>query len=39
MKKLLITAMLVLSLFTGACTHGNNCMCPGNGKNPVCQGC
>jgi hypothetical protein len=39
MRKLLIAALLVLSLVAPACSNGNNCMCPGNGKNPACQGC
>ena len=38
MKKLLIAAMLVLSLLGTACQKGG-CTCPGNGQNPVCQGC
>lgn len=38
MRKLLIAALLVLSLVAPACSKGN-CMCPGNGQNPACQGC
>jgi hypothetical protein len=39
MRKLLIAALLTLSLVAPACGNNGSCMCPGNGKNPACQGC
>lgn len=38
MKRVIVVVVLSLALVAPACSNGG-CMCPGNGKNPACQGC
>jgi hypothetical protein len=39
MKKLLVIAMLVLSLLGAGCSKSGSCNCPGPQSNPACGGC